>query len=555
MSRNARNTLILVLSFYPLTVLGGVSESNSKFSSGNTTYCIIKNKEQHFELTGSRAAHAFKAGDVIPCRENENGSFDFEMPLSEPDFHTGNPPKDKFLLRMNIGASNIAVGDAHDIRFDTALASLYPQPGLSPDYCRIYPNKQQCKDRRNLSHEGVSRIEIANARLFLPYETTADQAEARSAPLFYQLKVIPKDSGAEPLYGWVPAQSIHLLESAPESMSSEGLKRFLQKDTTPAPALTEAPCPPTPAIEKSFPELKEIKGVYAFLKNAHIESDAKDTEKVASTIQSYFDCKDGKKLDELKKNRADLFREVIYPHYTELAQNRSQLPMVNDTPVSPMKLLAIDALARTVFGEMRGCIRSGGWQYPLAVAKVIHNRARALDCNKDQKKAFQKRFANNYPELPLSSYNTNQLIPFVATAGDMNPKNDLGRTFDTWRPSDNNYDDLMCPKPSEKKIFEDCVAIASLAVLQPEEFKRITAQVKGYNYTSNINYRNASKSDASGSKKGSWEKLTGVSVANRPISNDGCIILWKENFSMDPKTGAAKSIPFIDELEKSCDGP
>lgn len=330
-------------------------------------------------------------------------------------------------------------------------------------------------------------------------------------------------------------------------------------------------------------------------------------EPIGKWLLNYIDCTQfAKELESLKGKKIDLFLDLINRHYHRLqrtmATKKIILPKYDGTPLNLNQLMAIDMLARTLFGEMRGCYVKHGVEYPLAVARVIYNRTRVLDCltnppktaDNDQKakkrakylNLFLARFAPNYPweqreletmKMRLSPEDRNSLtpeqvdallrdrnvelaskkgvaiayqkfgvtalMPFIASAHDMNPRNITGRNFTTLSPADLNYDDVMCPKPAEKEIFNKIAAIAAMAVLRKDVFRQMTDDIQTYHYTSKI--------EAPSGKNARMELDRSVWVNQKQITDDNCLKIWTEVYQVDRKNSANnEALPTLAEIEK-----
>lgn len=176
--------------------------------------------------------------------------------------------------------------------------------------------------------------------------------------------------------------------------------------------------------------------------------------------------------------------------------------------------VAIDVLARTLYGEAADCFKKG-LHYPESIAKVVLNRV-------DFK---------NGTELGKR---------FISSDGDesnLDHRNDItnaifkDRQFSIWNRNEAARRMVMCPpskadKPfwtghlpgaNEQKIWRNAVRIASQAVLQGETFRKRTGDLKALYYTNGFKL----------SEKSYTEMPYGF-IGGKKIPISGCVQFWKE---------------------------
>lgn len=184
-------------------------------------------------------------------------------------------------------------------------------------------------------------------------------------------------------------------------------------------------------------------------------------------------------------------------------------------------VVAVDALARTMYGEMARCYRKG-LQYPMAVARMAVNRAE----NKKRRQEFIK---------PPQSDNKPDLAKVTTSASQ----------FSMWRKMKKNKKEnkplhqALCP-PTEKNqpfwksnqapaveanIWKNTMRIATEAVLYPKQFKRRTAEIDGYFYTSDLAHL---KNDKKARPFFKDMERSYPAIEGRTISDGNCLEIWKE---------------------------
>lgn len=198
------------------------------------------------------------------------------------------------------------------------------------------------------------------------------------------------------------------------------------------------------------------------------------------------------------------------------------VPKIKAQPVPKLKneqnkamtqadLINIDALARTLYGEMGGCFKRG-LQYPMAVARVALNRL-------DNEAKWQEFTGTNVTR-------TNQPIPKLAKLLTTPEK------FNNWTGRTNNgpLHQSLCPptqagKPfwnensaskEEAAIWKNAVRIATEAVLYPNQFKSRSPGMK------NVHFYTSGMGSYSNSKR------VHASVDGRSLANSDCVELWTD---------------------------
>lgn len=214
---------------------------------------------------------------------------------------------------------------------------------------------------------------------------------------------------------------------------------------------------------------------------------------------------------------ANLPKENVFDSLVYNKLKKQKVPLLVNEQMKPMTaddLVNIDALARTIYGEMGKCFRKG-LQYPIAAALVAVNR-------NDNKNRFREwtltRVKRKVASLP-------PLTKIVTTP----------EKFNVWKVSEGGKPNgplhhSLCParivnKPfwkakrasqAEVDIWKNAVRIATEAVMFPSRFKARSPAMRNINfYTSGM---------------GQYQNYMQVFpfVNDRPLEHFECIEMWKE---------------------------
>lgn len=196
---------------------------------------------------------------------------------------------------------------------------------------------------------------------------------------------------------------------------------------------------------------------------------------------------------------ANPFRSFLGNHW---AARRDQVYFrQGEHNITGQQMFAIDAIARTIFGEMRGCFRNG-IRYPMAVARVILNRAYYVKA-KGKTLPFVKD-TQNYQSMSVE-----EIVPFVASAS---------AQFSPWNRDDPNLRHVLCPERMDaesRRIWEKSVEIATSAILDRTQFGRDTQQVSHLHFSSGMTPGWAAN-----------YSLDTPRVGSAPIDSPRCLRLW-----------------------------
>ncbi len=177
-------------------------------------------------------------------------------------------------------------------------------------------------------------------------------------------------------------------------------------------------------------------------------------------------------------------------------------------------VLAIDMMARTIYGEMASCF-TPQLQYPKTVARTIVNRARAQPPEWDKysfERGQAKRRAKLHPLFKNKFVNV-MASPFQFSAWNNNSKSTLKQMLCPPRSLSQNFAPGHKPYGKLVNIWKQSLKIAYDAVTGDKQFMDETAQVKSGYYTSRVSLSGLSEYTAS--------------VGGAKLSNPSCVRLWK----------------------------
>lgn len=213
----------------------------------------------------------------------------------------------------------------------------------------------------------------------------------------------------------------------------------------------------------------------------------------------------------VKQTEPHLFRRALGRQYDQVKKNHSVVATHKGFPLAAVHLIAIDAMARTIYGEMRGCMKHGK-RYPMAVARVIMNRADAIR-DKGLSEGFVSpksegharfRGAEN-PRTALRGVNTAVIVPHLFEAP---------RQFSVWNKGDANNDEVLCPKKDSAE-WKTAIEVATAAVTKDPDFMKQTDELKGIEF-----YSSGMTPSWAGTER------TGLTVGGQPLDKRSCIQLW-----------------------------
>lgn len=199
-----------------------------------------------------------------------------------------------------------------------------------------------------------------------------------------------------------------------------------------------------------------------------------------------------------------------------------QFPKVrgeNGKLITRTQLIEIDALARTLYGEMSGCFNllpnKGGLQYPFAVAKVAINRGMSKERRFEFIRGTHDATKSDLAKVLTSSSQFNNWS--FTQRGQLNPS--LLKSLCPPQKEGNPYwkkNEMVSIE--EFQIWRNSLRIATEAILFPNKFQSRTEEVTELFFTSG---------------EGKFRQLfqTFPTINSRKIENNSCVELWNENHS------------------------
>lgn len=187
-----------------------------------------------------------------------------------------------------------------------------------------------------------------------------------------------------------------------------------------------------------------------------------------------------------------------------------QNPSVTSSGLTNSKLYAIDALARSLFGEIRNC----GIRHPAyfeVVAKVILNRS---EYTKEQ--GARPPYVKDASHVNFRSKPIHEIIPYVVSSD---------KQISSWNSGDPNLVDNLCPPQNKQdpewKAWKSAVKIATQTIMNHEGFVAGTKDIVHKHYYSPNSMEN-------GKLQPDWsvgKKKELVQLDSKTISDPKCLVL------------------------------
>jgi hypothetical protein len=208
------------------------------------------------------------------------------------------------------------------------------------------------------------------------------------------------------------------------------------------------------------------------------------------------------------------------------SQGASPLIKENGQPVNEHDFIAMDTLARLVYGEMANCDNdTSDKHYMEAVAKTIINRAEAAN-QSDSFAGFLRGRHDSY--LDQNTY-PDTIVKAITAPKQYSTLNTPDESTNPGRQV-SNLQQFFCPRsrfsvPAVANAWKRAMTTAIWAIMDPEDFKNHTANIKTFDYTSNL------KRDA---KK--YALSANPTIDGATLSNHSCLMLWNEKSRPSIKT-------------------
>ncbi len=273
-------------------------------------------------------------------------------------------------------------------------------------------------------------------------------------------------------------------------------------------------CPPKKDPQSKLKEIiNNLKNLTVSVENLSI---AQEAEMLSKTV-GFCPLKPPTVLPKSFPN-GSVYDSLILPQL--MSENPPAIKNELGNLISKKEVVAIDALARTMYGEMARCYRKG-LQYPMTVARIVLNRSEA----KDRLQEFIKPPQNdNKPNLAKVSTSASQFSMWRKTQGDNSPNPPLHHALCPPIKLNEPFWNAREAPSMEANIWKNTMRIATEVVLHPTQFKKRTAEVDGFFYTSDM----ASLKDSK--RKPFFRNMDRVypSIEGKKVSSGDCVEVWKE---------------------------
>lgn len=210
-------------------------------------------------------------------------------------------------------------------------------------------------------------------------------------------------------------------------------------------------------------------------------------------------------------------KENVFDSYIYARLKKQKVPRLVNEKMKAMTtddLVNIDALARTIYGEMGRCFRKG-LQYPIAAALVAVNRFENTGRFKEWTDTKIKRKVASLPSLTKIVTTPEKFNVWKAyQSGKINAP--LHHSLCPARVTNQPFWKAKKASQAEVDIWKNAVRIATEAVMFPTRFKSRSPAMKNINfYTSGM---------------GQYQDYLQVFpfVNDRPLENFACIEMWQE---------------------------
>ncbi len=406
-----------------------------------------------------------------------------------------------FISVYSLAQKNAYIDNIED---DDAKISVFTLPGQSWNFCP--GQKKDCKPAigwldRDSSIEVIGDAvikKIINPETLLPSEDSFTKVKFK-----YSRKGEDGKTYNQSGEGYIPSEYISDTKRSSVFAISENLKTYNIKQSS-------GICLKNDTSKLSFSEIKKTIGpLVKPIENLSV------IQKADQLINKVGFCP-LKPPDKFILSKVDKTKNV-YDSLIKSEIKKTAVPDIlneNGKKMTSSNLIEIDALARTLYGEMAICYRNG-LQYPMAVAKIILNRAKNTQRHKEFIKPPQD---TDKPDIAKVCTTPSQFSMWFKNVNG-EPNAPLHHGLCPPQQENKPYWNGKKAAKYESDVWKNSVRIATEAILHPKQFNRRTASVDGYFYTSGM-----------GSFLG-MSQMTGVSIEGRPLSSNKCLELWKEKTS------------------------
>ncbi len=388
------------------------------------------------------------------------------------------------------------------------VLTLFPKPGMTWRDCLGDSRKSGCENRLWPIANEKTVLNVIDSQMM---EEIDPLTGIKTFKLYYKVngEYYPKD--------WTTPRQIEGLWIAADDVRSTPLRKpeiDIVRDES-----HDLPCPCSPPAKGDLQTQTE--DIAKVLQQAH----NKINQDLVTSLLNPNQGGVGKCLkprqEKFPSHVKNPFKQYLETHWRKQAKQNDKIQF-NQRPLTQEQLFAIDSLARTILGEMRGCVNKG-LRYPMSVARVAMNRAYFS-------KEFAKRNNGKINQLSYVKDISSSLSgsPFDYRTGSLEETLtrvlSSSRQFSAWNIDDANVHLALCPhnlRGVDQEAWVKSVQVAAQAILNRAEFRRQTQEITMHHYTSNMT------PDWADGKK----LETNISVGGLPLDSQKCIKLWSDRNS------------------------
>ncbi|MFP5519987.1 MAG: hypothetical protein ACLGGX_08795 [Bdellovibrionia bacterium] len=280
---------------------------------------------------------------------------------------------------------------------------------------------------------------------------------------------------------------------------------YLRKDKLPPFFPDVKPSPKKPKCEDSNVRQKDpLDELGAIAESATNQGIGSDLDKIGDVVGA---C-------AVERKGAPVGGAIPYDQHVMPLLEKAPVPDItkpDGSKLTRQDLIDIDALARTMYGEMASCYKHG-LHYPMTVAKIIHNRSQASSRHGEFIRGRHRAGKGTIAKTATSPsqfsvwYPRHGKKPNPSIYLAMCPPRKLGEKF--WNGS-------KTPK-FEHDIWKQTLKIAAETVMAPKTIKRRTNDLPYFFYTSGM---------------GKFFKMKQVkpTVEGRKVDKNACMEVWSEH--------------------------
>lgn len=372
---------------------------------------------------------------------------------------------------------------------DDEIVSVFPKPGYNWKNCKQDPS---CQPAGWLDNKAKIKVLSAPKKVNVP--------DPRTGALEPQEFVLIDFSYERTVDGKVyKKQGQAWIDNA--RLSKQKFKTFFGADSVSEKPENCPPVKPNKAIEELKKNMTPVTG----------KTDHQGVVAIANALNNTV----GQCVRSATNNKplpsGHPFDSLVLPSI------RNKMPQIkgpDGKALTLQQVADIDALARTLYGEMAGCYKHG-LQYPMSIAKIALNRSEASE---KTRKTFMGRETDsraNISDFARVLTTPSQFNVWMKMHGkDINGS--LEMALCPPAHPDKTYWQNEKPNPDEIAIWRNTMRIATEAVLFPKKFKARTAEIRSEIYDYN-----------SGPKDPWGYKRIYPSIEGRRVSRVACMQIWK----------------------------